>query len=46
MAEICRSSEDEDTVADTGNDLIELTIAERAVAMFGSGVMNFRREPL
>src|SRR5215831_17745385 len=27
VAEICRSSEDEDTVADTGNDLIELAIA-------------------
>jgi len=51
MAEICRSSEDEDMVADTGNDLIELRLLlkplqERAVAVFGSGVMNFSRELL
>ena len=51
MAKICRSSEDEDIVADTGSDLIELRLLlkplrEQAVAMFGSGVMNFSRKPL
>jgi hypothetical protein len=51
MAEICRSSDDEDVVADTGNELIELRLLlkplrERAVATFGSNVTNFSREEL
>jgi hypothetical protein len=51
MAEICRSSDDEDLVADTGNELIELRLLlkplrERAVATFGPNVTNFSREEL
>jgi hypothetical protein len=48
---ICESSDDQDVVADTGNDLIELrlllnSLREQAVKTFGSGVLNFSREPL
>jgi hypothetical protein len=51
MVEICRLSNDEDLVADIGNELIELRLLlkplrERAVAMFGSSVTNFSREEL
>ena len=49
--EICNSSEDEDEVADFGNDLIELRLLlnplkEKAVKIFGKDVLNFSREPL
>ena len=49
MAEICESSDDEDEIADTGNDLIELrlllkAIKERAVSLFGKSV--FGRDPI
>jgi hypothetical protein len=48
---ICHTSSDQDIVADAGNDLIELrlllnSVREQAVKTFGSGVLNFSREPL
>ena len=51
MAQICRSSDDEDLVAEVGNDLIELrlllkSLRDKAVAIFGPGVVNFSREEL
>ena len=51
MVEFCRSSDDEDLVADTGNELIELRLLlkplrERALETFGSNVTNFSREEL
>jgi hypothetical protein len=51
MTEICAMSDDEDLVAETGNDLIELrlllkTLRTQAVRAFGEGVLNFSREPL
>lgn len=51
MAEVCATSDDEDLVAETGNDLIELrllvkSLREQAVRQFGKSVLNFSREPL
>jgi hypothetical protein len=51
MVEICATSDDEDLVADTGNDLIELrlllkTLRSSATGKFGGGVLNFSRAPL
>lgn len=51
MAETCASSDDEDLVADLGNDLIELRLLSKrlrtqAVSELGEGVLNFSREPL
>jgi hypothetical protein len=51
MAKICESSDDEDEVADIGNDLIELrlllkAVKERAVPLFGKSVMEFGRDPI
>lgn len=51
MAEVCATSEDEDLVAETGNDLIELrlllkSVRDQAVQRFGERVLNFSREPL
>jgi hypothetical protein len=51
MSDLCRTSDDEDLVADTGNDLIELRLLlkplrERALATFGSNVLNFSRDEL
>jgi transcription initiation factor IIE alpha subunit len=51
MSELCRTSDDEDLVADTGNDLIELRLLlkplrERALATFGPNVLNFSRDEL
>ena len=51
MAEICEASDDEDEIADIGNDLIELrlllkAIKERAVPLFGKSVLEFGRDPL
>lgn len=50
-AAICEKSDDEDEIADYGNDLIELrllikTMEEQAIKTFGSGVVNFSREAL
>lgn len=51
MEEICESSDDEDEIADIGNDLIEVrlllkAIKERAVPLFGKSVLEFGREPI
>jgi hypothetical protein len=51
MSEICETSDDEDLIADIGNDLIELrlllkTVKEQAVSQFGPSVLEFGKEPL
>ena len=51
MARICETSEDEDEVADYGNDLIEVRLLlkplrEKAVAKYGDQILNFSRESL
>ena len=50
MSEICESSDDEDLIADIGNDLIELrhllkAVKEQAVPLFGTSVLEFGKEP-
>ena len=50
MSEICESSDDEDLIADIGNDLIELrlllkAVKEQAVSLFGTSVLEFGKEP-
>ena len=49
-ANICQTSDDEDEIADYGNDLIELRmtlegVKAKAVEVFGPGVANFDRTP-
>ncbi len=49
MAKICDTSDDEDEIADVGNDLIEVRLLlkpmkEKAVKAFGSNILNFSRE--
>ena len=51
LSAVCEGSDDEDEIADTGNDLIELRLLlnplkERAIDKYGSGVMNFSTSPL
>ena len=51
MADICDSSQDEDEIADVGNDLIELRLLlkplkENAVGQYGKNIVNFSRELL
>lgn len=51
MSNICETSNDEDEIAETGNDLIEVRLLlkpmkEKAVKKFGPGVINFSRELL
>lgn len=51
MAKICDTSEDEDEIADVGNDLLELrlllrAVKEKALPFFGSSVLEFGRKPL
>jgi hypothetical protein len=51
MATICDSSDDEDLIADIGNDLIELRLLlsrfkKEFVSNFGPSVLEFSREPL
>lgn len=51
MATICDTSQDEDEIADIGNDLIELRLLlkplkEKAISLYGQGVVNFSREAL
>lgn len=51
MAAICNSSQDEDEIAEVGNDLIELRLLlkplkERAVEEYGSGILCFSNEEL
>lgn len=49
-ANICQTSDDEDEIADYGNDLIELrmtleAVKSKAIEVFGAGVANFDRTP-
>ena len=51
MATICATSDDEDEIADTGNDLIELrlllkSLKEKAIKQYGKNIINFSREAL
>ena len=51
MSNICANSDDEDEIADVGNDLIELRLLlkplkERAIHQYGNGIVNFSRELL
>lgn len=51
MAKICETSEDEDEIADYGNDLIEVRLLlkplkEKAVAKYGEQILNFSRDSL
>ncbi len=51
LARICDTSDNEDEVADYGNDLIEVRLLlkplkEKACAQFGDQVLNFSRESL
>ncbi|MET1257646.1 hypothetical protein [Aliikangiella maris] len=51
MARICETSDDEDEIADYGNDLIEVRLLikplkEKAVAQYGEQILNFSRESL
>jgi hypothetical protein len=51
MAKICETSDDEDQIADVGNDLIELRlllkeVREQATALFGDSVLEFGKDPL
>lgn len=51
MADICNTSDDDDEVADIGNDLIEVRLLlnplkEQAVKEYGESILNFSRELL
>jgi hypothetical protein len=51
MSSICEHSIDEEEIADVGNDLMELRLLlnplkERAVSVYGNGILNFSNEPL
>lgn len=51
MSAICESSDDEDEIADIGNDLIELRLLlkplkERAINKYGKSIVNFSNSPL
>lgn len=51
IQKVCDSSEDEDEIADFGNDLIEVRLLlkpfkEKAVNRFGENIINFSREAL
>jgi hypothetical protein len=51
MATICETSENEDEIADIGNDLIEVRLLlkplkQKAIDTYGENIINFSREPL
>ena len=51
MASICETSDDEDEIADYGNDLIGVRLLlkpliEKAVAKYGEGIINFSLDTL
>ena len=51
MAAVCDTSQDEDEIADIGNDLIEVRLLlkplkEKAIAQYGENITNFSRELL
>lgn len=51
MSKVLNTSDDEDEVADIGNDLIQVRLLlnplkEKAVEKFGESILNFSRESL
>ncbi|WHI53100.1 hypothetical protein ACJJI5_14015 [Microbulbifer sp. EKSA008] len=51
MSNICETSDNEDEIADVGNDLIEVRLLlkplkEKAVEKYGKNIVNFSRELL
>jgi selenophosphate synthetase-related protein len=51
LLHVCETSDDEDAVADAGNDLVELRlllnrVRDAAIAQFGNRVLQFSREAL
>lgn len=51
MATLCATSNDEDEIADVGNDLIELRLLlkplkEKAIKQYGENIVNFSSEDL
>ncbi|MGI2169783.1 hypothetical protein ACROAE_06250 [Shewanella sp. MF05960] len=49
MAQVCETSQDEDEIADVGNDLIEVrlllnSVREKSILQYGNNIMNFSRE--
>ena len=51
MAKICETSNDEDQIADVGNDLIELRLLlnefkDRATSVFGESVFEFGKDSI
>ena len=51
MATLCANSDDEDEIADIGNDLIELRLLlkplqEKAINRYGKNIINFSRDLL
>jgi hypothetical protein len=51
LLHVCATSDDEDAVADAGNDLVELRlllnrVRDAAVAQFGKRVLEFNRAAL
>jgi hypothetical protein len=51
LVQVCETSDDDDAIADAGNDLVELRlllnrVRDAAVAQFGRRVLEFGREPL
>ncbi|WP_444898365.1 hypothetical protein ACJJIW_18675 [Microbulbifer sp. JMSA004] len=51
LKSICEKSEDEDEVADAGNDYLEVIglkerLEKQAIEVFGQQITNFSREPL
>lgn len=49
MSHICETSNDEDVIADYGNDLIEVrlllkALKNKAVSQYGDNIVNFSRE--
>ena len=51
MASICDTSDDEDLIADIGNDLVEVRlllkeIKENAILQFGDSVLEFSTESI
>lgn len=48
MANLCATSENDDEIADVGNDLIELRLflkplREKAISKYGTNITNFSR---
>jgi hypothetical protein len=51
MANICDTSNDEDEIADIGNDLVEVRLLlkplkEKSISQYGENIVNFSREIL